>query len=144
MACGLPAQLDCLVTVTVATTDSAYLNAWIDWNGDGDFSDELERIVITDTSYTSGTQVLSVQTPAFITDTLYARFRLSDNPGEASEPTGLAASGEVEDYVLMSLGNTVWLDNGQGGGIGNNGKLDGGEAGIPGVTSNSSALATIR
>ncbi|MCB0187983.1 MAG: carboxypeptidase regulatory-like domain-containing protein, partial [Caldilineaceae bacterium] len=104
------------------------------FNGDGDFDDDLERIVVTDSAFVSGTHVLNVTTPAFITDTLYARFRIADNPGEASEPTGSAQSGEVEDYVLMSIGNTVWLDNGEGGGTADNGILDGGEQGIPGVT----------
>ncbi len=122
------------VTVAVVTTGTAYLNAWIDWNGDGDFADELERIVVTDTAVTTGTLVLNVSVPAFITDTLYARFRIADNPDEASQPTGSAQSGEVEDYVLMSLGNTVWLDNGQGGGVADNGILDGSEQGIEGVT----------
>ncbi|MEZ4670818.1 MAG: SdrD B-like domain-containing protein [Anaerolineae bacterium] len=38
--------------------------------------------------------------------------------------------------ALYSLGNRVWLDNGNGGGVSNNGVMDGGEAGIPGVTLN--------
>jgi len=35
---------------------------------------------------------------------------------------------------LMSLGNRVWLDDGAGGGVADNGLLDTGEAGIAGVT----------
>ncbi|MBX3010759.1 MAG: hypothetical protein KF832_04595 [Caldilineaceae bacterium] len=122
------------ITVVVATTGTAYLNAWIDFNGDGDFEDEQERIVMTDTAYTTGTHVFNISAPSFVTTTLYARFRLTDNPGEATTPTGSAPSGEVEDYVRTGVGNTVWLDNGQGGGLANNGIRDGGEVGIPGVT----------
>ena len=32
------------VTVPIKITGSGYLNVWIDWNGDGDFADEDERV----------------------------------------------------------------------------------------------------
>ncbi len=35
--------------------------------------------------------------------------------------------------VLVAIGNRVWLDDGLGGGVANNGKLDGSEAGLVGV-----------
>ena len=47
---------------------------------------------------------------------VYSRFRFTQacNQGGAT-PTGEAASGEVEDYALASLGDTVWNDtNGNG------------------------------
>jgi len=37
-------------------------------------------------------------------------------------------------YKPLSLGNRVWLDNGAGGGVSNNGVLDGAEQGVGGVT----------
>jgi len=46
-------------------------------------------------------------------------------------PVGTAETGEVEDYVLMSLGNRVWFDNGAGNA--NNGKFDSNEQAVPGV-----------
>ena len=65
-------------------------------------------------------------------------FRLTRNSGEGGgSPTGVALSGEVEDYVLMSLGNLVWHDNGDGvtgTGVANDGKRNGFEAGIADVT----------
>ena len=36
--------------------------------------------------------------------------------------------------TLVAIGNRVWLDNGAGGGVANDGKLNGAEAGIDGVT----------
>jgi len=74
--------------------------------------------------------------PSDVGETIYSRFRLAFNPdevGQIDDTTGSARSGEVEDYVLMSLGDTVWMDNGIGGGTPDNGLLDGGEQGIPGV-----------
>ncbi len=39
----------------------------------------------------------------------------------------------VSPAVMLSVGNRVWLDDGAGGGVANNGLLDGAEAGVPGV-----------
>ena len=67
---------------------------------------------------------------------IYARFRFTASTGQGGDsPTGVATVGEVEDYVLLSLGNTVWWDNGAGGGTPNDGLDDAaGESGIAGVT----------
>lgn len=46
---------------------------------------------------------------------LYSRFRVTAELGEAPQPYGLAESGEVENAVLMSLGTRVWLGNGASG-----------------------------
>lgn len=45
---------------------------------------------------------------------LAASAALPARPAEVNSATGQAASGEVEDYVLMSLGNQLWYDNGGG------------------------------
>lgn len=121
-----------VATITVQSTDG-FLNAWIDFNGDGDFDDTDEQIVTTDTAVVSGTTTITFTAPGVISDTLYSRFRLSANAGEVTSPDGQAATGEVEDYVLMSLGNRVWLDDGTGGGTVNDGLLNGSEAGIGSV-----------
>jgi uncharacterized repeat protein (TIGR01451 family) len=112
--------------IEVTSTDGI-LNGWIDFNGDGDFNDAGEHI-FDEQTVNSGTQVLTINVPAAVTDTLYSRFRLTANTGEATTPAGLAPNGEVEDYVLMSLGNQVWLDGN------NDGLINGGEPGITGVT----------
>jgi uncharacterized repeat protein (TIGR01451 family) len=53
-----------------------------------------------------------------------------DNNGDMTVDFGFYSPAAT--YV--AIGNRVWLDNGAGGGVANNGKLDGAEAGIDGVT----------
>jgi protocatechuate 3,4-dioxygenase beta subunit len=63
--------------------------------------------------------------------------------GEDTGATGAGAagpSGDVNDnrtvdfgFYRLTVGNTIWLDNGTGGGTANNGLKDGTEAGIDGV-----------
>ncbi len=125
------------VTVVVNASGTGKVNAFFDWNGDGDFLDAGEAL--TELSVVAGNNNLSVPVPAGATTgtSLGARFRISTAGGLTS--VGLAADGEVEDYVVtvnpqMRLGNRVWLDNGAGGGTPNDGIINGTEAGINGVT----------
>lgn len=83
---------------------SNLLDAWIDWNQDGDWLDAGEQIL---TSYNLGTdagvQAVSFTIPQDLgpnvkVGTTYARFRLSSSGNLA--PTGLANDGEVEDHAL--------------------------------------------
>ena len=126
----------------VSSVDDTYLNAWIDFNGDGDFNDAGEHLELASLPGVTEHQLVSdVNTLTFIApssslpfaSTLYARFRLTDNAGEATTPTGEAPNGEVEDYALLSLGNRVWFDDGAGGGKPDDGKQNGGEKGAAGV-----------
>ena len=75
------------------------LNAWIDFNADGDFNDPGEQI-ISDAAVINGDNAFIIDAPidAVAGDT-YARFRLSSDPA-AQNPTGLATDGEVEDYLV--------------------------------------------
>lgn len=82
---------------------AAYLNAWIDWNGDGDFDDQNEQIA-SNVRHGTGTYTLDITVPAdaITTGPTFARFRLG--PRSTSDPvygsTGTASSGEVEDYMI--------------------------------------------
>jgi hypothetical protein len=81
----------------------AYLNAWIDWNGDGDFADAGELITPPFTFFqVTGTQNIMVAVPAgaILNALTYARFRLSGNPFLASSGAD-NTYGEVEDYVIF-------------------------------------------
>ncbi len=83
-----------------AVTASApgQLDAWIDFNQDGDWTDNGEQI-FTSVSVVGGINVLSYTIPAgAIAGDTFARFRLSTS-GDLS-PTGPAADGEVEDYLF--------------------------------------------
>lgn len=81
------------------TDISGYLNAWVDFNRDGDFSDLGEQIAI-DLPMTQGVaNPVPFTVPAnFSPGSTYARFRISTETGLSA--LGLAADGEVEDYQV--------------------------------------------
>jgi len=84
-------------TVLVEVVGAGLLNAWIDFNTDGDFTDAGEQI-FTDEPVIGGFNPLSYTTPGFVSsgDEIISRFRLDTAGGLA--PTGYANDGEVEDY----------------------------------------------
>lgn len=92
---------DSITRSSVAVTSSGIgkLDAWIDWNQDGDWSDAGEQILRSQ-GVIPGTNLLSFIVPAGARpgDTA-ARFRLSSAGGLT--PTGAAPDGEVEDYFVM-------------------------------------------
>jgi len=124
-----------VATITVNVSTAGALNAWMDFNGNGTL--EAGEQLFVDEMLTAGNNVLTFTAPAAVDDdNLYSRFRFTDSAGQVTSPHGAAVSGEVEDYVLMALGDTVWLDNGAGsaGGLdANNGTQDGTEAGVAAV-----------
>lgn len=98
------------VDVTVNGCGAAcYLNGWIDWNKDGDFSDAGEHIIQDKKLLGDGTTSVPFSIPSTTdphNNTYYARFRLCHNSGECNSPTGEAVGGEVEDYK-WSFGPTA-------------------------------------
>ena len=74
------------------------VDAWIDFNADGDWDDAGEQILAS-VNVDQGVQILTYTVPSGITvgDT-FARVRVSSAGGLA--PTGAASDGEVEDYQL--------------------------------------------
>ena len=80
------------------------LDAWIDFNQDGDWNDPGEQIFTNfDLGTTAGTQTLNFTMPAgTVAGDTYGRFRLSTSGGLST--TGLAADGEVEDHVISIFG----------------------------------------
>jgi hypothetical protein len=91
-------QLSLLVA---GDSPTARLDAWVDFNRDGDWSDAHEMIFSD--SVAAGWNWLQIQTPsnARLGDT-YARFRLSASP-DPLPPYGPANAGEVEDYAITIL-----------------------------------------
>ncbi len=81
---------------SVVSSGDGKLDAWIDFNRDGDWNDVGEQIAAS-VSVTSGVNVLPIAIPrgAFVGDT-YGRFRISTQ-GNLS-PVGPADDGEVEDH----------------------------------------------
>ena len=88
--------------VDVTASASGLLDAWIDFNGDGDWADEGEQIFASQ-ALVSGLNSLSFSVPSSATATsrlaagkTFARFRISSAGGLSY--TGMALDGEVEDY----------------------------------------------
>jgi LruC domain-containing protein len=83
--------------IAKSSTSSGYLNAWIDWDQDGEF--EADEQVVQGLALTQGSNLINISVPVWAQpgDT-WARFRLSHLP-ELS-PIGGVSSGEVEDYTI--------------------------------------------
>jgi hypothetical protein len=92
-------QLDAFTIVSVTgTMATSYLDAWIDFNGDGSFNSIGERVA-TKFAVHDGRNELHFAVPSDATaGSTYARFRIS-TAGVAG-PGGAATDGEVEDYVV--------------------------------------------
>jgi hypothetical protein len=83
--------------VVIASTDGV-LNAWIDFNGDGDWGDAGEQL-FDDFSLSAGSNSLTFSvSPTMTANPTYARFRFNSS-GNLS-PLGPADDGEVEDYQV--------------------------------------------
>lgn len=88
-----------------SSSAAATLVGYIDWNRDGDFADadEISASVNVPANTVNGAfNVTWSNVPANAggTTATYARFRISFTASEVTSPTGLATSGEVEDYPI--------------------------------------------
>ena len=94
-----------LAGVEITASATGRLDAWIDFNNDGDFDDADEQIFVNQLlSPGVNTLFFPVPSSAVVTNVTHARFRFSSDGGLL--PTGLAADGEVEDYaVSIGAGN---------------------------------------
>lgn len=105
-----------LGSVDVTVQGDGCLSGWIDWNGNGDFSDTFE-LVVDRSPVTTGSQTLQFFAPTPTgNQEFYARFRLypQDDTGGCSDPAspvGLADGGEVEDYVWGFSATAVTLQS---------------------------------
>ena len=106
-------------TVVVNSSAAGKVNAFFDWNNDGDFGDAGE--VIAELTVAAGNNNLSVPVPlgAVTGANLGARFRLSTAGGLTA--LGAAPDGEVEDYQVsvQALDFGDLPDTGAGTGAGN-------------------------
>ncbi len=88
------------LSVTNTTTDTAHVEAWIDWNGDGDFDDANEMVAdLKDATDGNFPSLLSITVPANATTGLIGlRIRISNT--DNMTPYGFASTGEIEDYLI--------------------------------------------
>jgi hypothetical protein len=89
-------------SVVVTSSGAGFLDAWIDYNQDGDWSDPGEQIA-NKVAVASGKNAISFTIPsAALVGSTFARFRVSSVGGLA--PAGKANDGEVEDYQVSLVG----------------------------------------
>ncbi|MBN2180636.1 MAG: hypothetical protein JW715_01885 [Sedimentisphaerales bacterium] len=93
----LPSQQ---ATVEIFAASSGYLDAWIDFDADGSWSQVSDQIFPSEV-VSAGSNILNFNVPAgaAIDIDTYARFRFSSAGSLA--PDGPAQDGEVEDYHIM-------------------------------------------
>lgn len=91
------------------TTGTAYLQGWVDFNGDGDWNDAGEQVYTDRLLSVPASYGMPFAVPANAVGpaTTFARFRISTTMGLA--PTGYAADGEVEDYKV-EIGEALPID----------------------------------
>lgn len=86
-------------TVQINASMHGLVDAWIDWNGDGDWLDAGEQVLTSETAWPGTTKMnLAVPVGAAPGIQTTARFRLSSAGGLGVD--GLAFDGEVEDHAL--------------------------------------------
>jgi Bacterial Ig domain/Bacterial pre-peptidase C-terminal domain/Dockerin type I domain/GEVED domain len=99
-----------LTTISATLSTPGYLDAWIDFNADGDWDDPGEQILRSEKYTLNGqTRSFNVTVPATSPipagrTTTFARFRSSSVGG--LQATGLAVDGEVEDYAVVLVPGT--------------------------------------
>ena len=102
LTAGYQAQLTVFAT-GITAGQPGYLDAWFDFNGDGDWNDAGEKI-FNRKALVAGNNALTFNVPGTaVSGPTYMRFRLSSVGGLS--PTGSAADGEVEDYVVTIAAN---------------------------------------
>ena len=85
--------------LTNSTGQNAYLHAWLDVNGDGDWNDVGEQL-IKNQLLVAGSNVVTFAIPAGAKlGTSYMRFRMAQETNVAV--TGRSQTGEVEDYQVL-------------------------------------------
>ena len=111
-----PLVLGTSLTIAVTSnfsTAAGLLDAWVDFNADGDWADAGEQI-LTSFALSANSEDVGIVVPAGATlGNTFARFRLSTAGGLA--PTGLAADGEVEDYQVTIVPGTIVLNTNDSG-----------------------------
>ncbi|HIE31699.1 MAG TPA: tandem-95 repeat protein [Methanosarcinales archaeon] len=100
-----PFRAGATTRIQVTSSVTGYLNAWFDWNADGDWDDPGEY-VISDLPIPAGPSAHGIHVPGDAKPgSSYARFRFSTIPLASVLPAplyeGRAQDGEVEDHKFL-------------------------------------------
>jgi hypothetical protein len=93
------------LSVTISPDANDYINAWIDWNGDGDFTDSGEEYTLASNTSNSGPFSVTVTVPASAVD-ISTRLRVSLKWNGAPASDENFSYGEVEDYTISTYTDT--------------------------------------
>lgn len=105
---SLTTGLDAQISVTIGGEASTYVNAWFDWNGNGQFDESTEH-VITGSFLAKGQHNIVISVPEdAVAGQTWVRFRASSVATLLSYGGG--GEGEVEDYqVTISAASISYL-----------------------------------
>ncbi|QOV89480.1 Calx-beta domain-containing protein [Humisphaera borealis] len=96
---GPSASLNVNLSTQLSSQTAGFLNAWIDFEGNGTF-DAADKVA-DNVAVSVGNNALAATVPGSAkAGTTYARFRLTSASTPGMLPTGTASGGEVEDYRL--------------------------------------------
>jgi hypothetical protein len=94
--------------LNVTASQEGMLDAWFDFNADGDWDDSGEQVFVS-RALSAGGNLLTVPVPLDAAEgTTFARFRFSSAGG--LNYTGMASDGEVEDYAVEISGTPIFED----------------------------------
>jgi hypothetical protein len=100
-------------SISVTASNAGLINAWVDFNGDGNWNDPGEHVL---TDVTIGvSQTLTFDVPRTSVANPILRVRLTSTGATGYSFAGLAPSGEVEDYQLTVAAPPPSLEGGAAG-----------------------------
>lgn len=94
-----PLMVGVSTTINFSLSAPGWVDAFIDWNGDGDWTDAGENVFSG--SMPGGPNSINVTAPGPYAGQTFARFRVHTDDGAALPPTGGAPDGEVEDHEVL-------------------------------------------
>ena len=80
---------------------AAHIEAWIDWNGDGDFEDMDEMVFDVTDSGANLYDRMEITTPKDAVTGQFVGLRIRISNQDNMTPYGTIGSGEVEDYLIQ-------------------------------------------
>jgi len=87
------------LSVTIDAKANDYINAWVDWNDNGDFTDANESYVVVANTSSNGPHTVSITVPTSAAGKT-VRLRVSLKWNAAASSTETFSYGEVEDYGI--------------------------------------------